>query len=56
LLNVDIKFRSGLDVEELEAAIDRLENRIRAGETCIKRIFIEAEALKHDGRRPKRAA
>ena len=46
LLNVDIKFRGGLTVSELEQAIDRLEDRIRQAEPRIKRIFIEAESLK----------
>jgi cation diffusion facilitator family transporter len=56
LLNVDIKFRSGLTVTELESAIDRLESRIRAEDPRIKRIFIEAESLKSEGRRPPQAA
>jgi len=46
LLTVNIRFRRGLDVPELEAAIDRLESRIRYEEPTIKRIFVEADSLK----------
>lgn len=51
LLNAEIKFRAGLNVQELERAIDRLEKRIRQREPNIVRIFIEAEALRGDERR-----
>jgi hypothetical protein len=46
LLAVDIKFRGGLSVDELESAIDRLEQKIRDAEPTIQRIFIEAESLR----------
>jgi divalent metal cation (Fe/Co/Zn/Cd) transporter len=46
LLNVDIQFRKGLELPELEAAIDRIEARIREAEPMIQRIFIEAESFK----------
>jgi divalent metal cation (Fe/Co/Zn/Cd) transporter len=46
LLTVNIRFRRGLDVQELEAAIDRLESRIRYEEPTIIRIFLEADSLK----------
>src|SRR6266567_3960705 len=46
LLTADIRFRRGLDVQELESAIDRLESRIRHDEPAIKRIFLEADSLK----------
>src|SRR6266550_6582871 len=52
LLTVDIRFRRGLDVPQLEAAIDRMENRIRREEPTIQRIFIEADSLKPTVRRP----
>jgi cation diffusion facilitator family transporter len=45
LLTVDIRFRRPLEVQQLEAAIDRLENRIRQAEPTIERIFIEAESF-----------
>jgi divalent metal cation (Fe/Co/Zn/Cd) transporter len=53
---VEIKFRRGLDVQRLEAAIDRLEAAIRAKEPQVTRVFIEAESLKRDGQRQNRAA
>jgi cation diffusion facilitator family transporter len=56
LLNVDIKFRGGLSVAALESTIDRLESRIREEDPQVKRIFIEAESLKRDGRTPQQAA
>jgi cation diffusion facilitator family transporter len=45
LLNLDIKFRSGLSAEEIEAAVDRMEAAIRKHHPEIKRIFIEAESI-----------
>ena len=57
LLTVDIRFHPGLDVRQLESAIDRIEARIREQEPSIKRIFIEADSLKRTGpARPSRAA
>ncbi len=56
LLTVDIRFRRGLDVQQLEAAIDRLESRIRQEEPTIQRIFIEAHSLKQPASRPLHAA
>jgi cation diffusion facilitator family transporter len=46
LVNVDIKFRRGLDVEELELAIDRIEKNIRQKERTVGRIFIEVDSLR----------
>ena len=45
LLAVDIKFRGGLNVRELEAATDRIEQRIRKEDPTVQRIFIEADSL-----------
>jgi len=56
LLNVDIQFRSGLTVQELESSIDRLEERIRKEDPKIQRIFIEAEGLRGESRPARRAA
>jgi divalent metal cation (Fe/Co/Zn/Cd) transporter len=57
LLTVDIRFHPGLDVRQLESAIDRIEARIREQEPSIKRIFIEADSLRRTGpARPSRAA
>jgi cation diffusion facilitator family transporter len=46
LLNLDVRFHSGLPSERLVAAVDRLERRIRAEIPTIGRIFIEANALR----------
>jgi cation diffusion facilitator family transporter len=54
LLAVDIKFRGGLDVRNLESAIDRIEGRIKQEVPMVKRIFIEAESLRR-GERGKAA-
>jgi len=55
LLNVDIRFKPGLSVRELEAAIDRIESQIHAQQPMVERIFIEADSLKRSGA-PARAA
>jgi cation diffusion facilitator family transporter len=46
LLTVNIQFQRGLDIQQLELAIDRIEKRIRKKEPMIQRIFIEAESFK----------
>jgi divalent metal cation (Fe/Co/Zn/Cd) transporter len=56
LLTVDIRFHRGLNVEQLESAIDRIESRIRQQEPSIERIFIEADSLRGLGRDSSRAA
>jgi len=49
LLNLDIEFRPELTADEVAAAVDRLEARIRKEHPSIRRIFIEAEALTRRG-------
>ena len=44
--NVDIRFRNGLDVRQLESAIDRIKNKFDEKEPSLQRIFIEADSLK----------
>jgi divalent metal cation (Fe/Co/Zn/Cd) transporter len=56
LLTVDIRFRRGLDVEQVESAIDRLEARIRQQEPTIEKIFIEPFSLKAPARKSSKAA
>lgn len=56
LLTVDIRFRQGLDVRQLESAIDRIENRIHQQEPMIERIFIEADSLRQGSRPPRQIA
>jgi cation diffusion facilitator family transporter len=51
LLNLDVRFRSGLSSETIMGAVDRLERGIRERHPEIKRIFIEAESLRRDGDR-----
>jgi len=43
---VNIQFQRGLDLQQLESAIERIENRVRENEPTIERIFIEAESFK----------
>ncbi len=45
LVAVDIKFRAGQSIRELEAAVDRLEAKIREKESTVKRIYIEPDSL-----------
>ena len=56
LLTVDIRFRRGLDVQQVESAIDRLEARIRPQEPTIEKIFIEPDSLKSPARKSSKAA
>jgi cation diffusion facilitator family transporter len=49
LLNLDVQFRHGLSSRELTAAVDRLEDAIRRAHPEIKRIYLEAEALRGRG-------
>ena len=56
LLTVDVKFRRGLEIQELESTIDRLKRRIQHEEPMITRIFLEADSLKWPDRQPPQAA
>lgn len=56
LLTVNIQFRRDLDMPRLEAAIDRIESRVRQAEPTIAQIFIEADSFKHAGNSRPRAA
>lgn len=47
LLTVEIRFLRTLDVQQLEAAIDRIKNRIRVQEPVMKKIFIDPDPLPH---------
>jgi divalent metal cation (Fe/Co/Zn/Cd) transporter len=46
LVNVDIRSRLGLDVQELELAIDRIEKSIRQKEPTLGRIIVEVDSLR----------
>jgi cation diffusion facilitator family transporter len=50
LVNLDVNFIDDLNTDEIEAAIDRIEARIREAIPFANRIFIEAEAIQ--ARRP----
>ena len=43
LLNVELQFDSVLSIDEVEAAVDRIESSIRSAHPEMKKIFIEAE-------------
>ena len=45
LLALDVRFKKHLKAEEIAAAIDRIESKIRAQHSEIKHIFIEAKSL-----------
>ena len=45
LLNMNLKFRDGLDADGVETAIERLEQRIREEHPTIQYIFIEANSI-----------
>ncbi|HEX6068923.1 MAG TPA: cation diffusion facilitator family transporter [Longimicrobiaceae bacterium] len=45
LLAADVRFRHGLSAAEVTAAVDRLDQAIRAGLPQIRHIFIEAQSI-----------
>lgn len=45
LLAINVQFKPGLPSEEIEEAIDRIEQNIRQKHPEVKRIFIEAESI-----------
>jgi len=49
LLNIELEFQPSLSAEEVAATIDRLEAAIRERHPQVRRIFIEAEALRRAG-------
>lgn len=55
LLAADIKFRRNLTVEQLESAIDRIEESIRRQTPSVDRIYLEVDSLKRTGWFPSRA-
>jgi cation diffusion facilitator family transporter len=50
LVNIDVEFIDGLSTDELEAAVDRIEFRVREVVPAVSKIYIEAEALKRKER------
>jgi cation diffusion facilitator family transporter len=49
LLNMDLRFRDGLDAAAVERAVHRLETRIREEHPSVQYIFVEADALTGSG-------
>lgn len=52
LLNLDVQFRKGLSSDAIFESVDRLERRIRSKYAEVRRIFIEADVIRHEGGRP----
>jgi len=50
LVNLDINFANGLSTDQVEAAIDRVEQAIRKELPAVKKIFVEAETRKRRSR------
>jgi len=46
LVNIDVEFADGLSTDELEAAIDRIESRVKEAVPAVTKIYIEAKAVK----------
>jgi cation diffusion facilitator family transporter len=55
LLNLDLRFRRGLPLEEVESAVRRLEEKIRRRYPEVRRIFLEAGSLAGSPRRESAA-
>ena len=53
---MNIPFKRRLNLQELESAIERIENRVRESEPMIERIFIEAESFKRTSEPSSKAA
>jgi cation diffusion facilitator family transporter len=52
LLNLDVQFREGLPAEQIIDAVDRIECHIPSEYKEVRRIFIEAERIRHGDGRP----
>lgn len=48
LVNIDVEFVDGLSTDELEAAIDRIESRVKEAVPTATKIYIEAKAVKKE--------
>lgn len=46
LVNLDVNFKDGLTSDEIELAVDRIEQKIKDSIPSVNRIFIEAETIK----------
>lgn len=52
LVNLHVNFKDGLDTDQLEHAIDKVEKQIRRAVPEVGRIFVEAESLRKFKRHP----
>ncbi len=48
LVNLDIEFKDELSTDEIERAIDKIETNLKEAVPAVKKIYIEAEALKRE--------
>jgi cation diffusion facilitator family transporter len=46
LVNIDVEFIDDLSTDDVEAAVERIEARIKEAVPAVKKIYIEAQALK----------
>jgi len=46
LVNMDVEFIDDLSTDEVEAAIDRIESRVKEAVPAATKIYIEAKAVK----------
>ena len=46
LVNMDVEFVDGLSTDEVQAAIDRIESRVKEAVPAVTKIYIEAKAVK----------
>lgn len=51
LVNIEVNFKEGLTVAQLDEALDRVETSIRATEKDVHRVFVEAGSLR--GKKPR---
>ena len=51
LLTANVKFRRGMNVQQIESSINQIENHIQQKDPTIERIFIEADPLEGTPRR-----
>ncbi|MBN1255738.1 MAG: cation transporter [Deltaproteobacteria bacterium] len=54
LVNIDVNFVDGLNTDQVEEAIDKVERGIQEQVSAVKKIFVEAESLKKIPKRKKR--
>lgn len=47
LLAVNVKFRRGMNTQQIETSIDRIERHIQQADPTVERVFIEADRLEN---------